>query len=82
MNYNLLDSQASAEPVCFKECACRVVNKRFHSVWQAKHLKSRPAGVELFYVDGRRAEHAERARETEKHKEANFNSTQLFCRRV
>jgi hypothetical protein len=63
MNYNLLDSQASAEPVCCKKCACRFANKRFHSVRQAKHLKSRPVGVELFCVDGRGAEHTEKERE-------------------
>ena len=84
MNYNLLDSQASTEPVCCKECACRLANKRFHSAVQAKYLKSRPVGVEMFCVDGRRAEHTqtEGEREREKHKEAKFNCTQLFCRRA
>ena len=46
LNYNLWDSQAPAEPLCCKECACRMANKVVHSVWQAKHLKSLPVGVD------------------------------------
>jgi len=67
MDYNLLDSQASAEPVCCKECACRVANKRFHSygkpsTWKAVQWESNCS----VWMDGERNIQRETERERER----------------